>query len=252
MKDLRAAESIMCFLLALLAVAGTVAPPAEPVHYRLAIEKPGDSTIAVSLTLPNPAAGPVTLIIPRAVPMGYSQQPYDRYVTTVSAHGKEDESLAVERKDGSRWQIGGPGSRVRQVSYRVDLARMERELLSATDSSRARPGYVGVLGYSVFGYFEGWEGRAVRLDVDVPPDWPVFTTLAPVAPPQRGRAAGEAADFYTLADSQVTMGPGLSSDAARRAASPCILSAYSEGTADLPFSGGLIAQAMNALTRLPR
>ena len=65
----------MWFLLALLAVAGTVAPPAEPVHYRLAIEKPGDSTISVSLTLPDPAAGPVTLIIPRAVPMGTRNSP---------------------------------------------------------------------------------------------------------------------------------------------------------------------------------
>ena len=32
---------------------------------------------------------------------------------------------------------------------------MEREILGASDSSRARPDYVGLLGYSVFGYLEG-------------------------------------------------------------------------------------------------
>ena len=50
----------------------------------------------------------------------------------------------------------------------------------------------------------------MRLEVVAPPDWPVFTTLAPRAPPAVAHASGEAADFYELADSQLAMGPGLS------------------------------------------
>lgn len=233
-------------LAALAAISTSVAQASGPVIYRLGIDKPGDSTILVSMTLPDSVAGPTTLIIPRAVPMGYSQQSYDRFVIDVSARGTDDAPLAVERKDGSRWQIGSATVKVRHVRYRVDLARMERELLSATDSSRSRPGYVGVLGYSVFGYLEGWENRPVRLELHAPEDWPVFTTLAPVAPAKRGRAEGEAPDFYTLADSQVVMGPAVSV-VRLESRVPLYLTAYSEGAADLPFTGGLVAKAMSVL-----
>ena len=237
---------ISVHLAATLALLTIVNAPRDPVFYRLTLDKPGDSTISISMTLPEAVDGPVTLIIPRAVPMGYSQQLYDRYVSDVVARGTDDVPLGVERREGSRWQVGVAGSRVRQINYRVDLARMEHELLSATDSSRARSVYAGILGYSVFGYLEGWEGRAIRLEVEGPADWPVFTTLAPSAPPARGRTAGDGPDFYTLADSQVTMGPGLTVTRLESRV-PLYLSAYSEGATDMPFTGSLVARAMDAL-----
>ena len=231
---------------AALTIGAILAPSTEPVLYSVTLAKPGDATISVSLTLASAVAGPLTLVIPRAVPMGYSQQLYDRYVSDVAARGANGEVVPVERKEGSRWQIGSAAANVRQVSYRVDLAKMERELLSATDSSRARSGYAGILGYSVFGYFDGMEGRPLRLEVEVPQDWPVFTTLAPAAPAQRGRVTAEAPDFYTLADSQVAMGPALSVVRLDNRV-PLYLAAYSEGAADLTFTGTLIAQAMSGL-----
>ena len=239
----RVINSLHAVALAIFVTANT---PRDSVFYRLTLDKPGDSTISVAMTLPEAVPGPVTLIIPRAVPMGYAQQLYDRYVSDVSARGTDDVPVGVERKEGSRWQVGIAGTRVRQINYRVDLARMERELLSATDSSRARSGYAGILGYSVFGYLEGWEGRATRLEVEAPPDWAVFTTLAPAVPPARGRTAANAPDFYSLADSQVTMGPGLTVTRLESRV-PLYLSAYAEGEADVPFTGSLVARAMNAL-----
>jgi len=233
-------------VLSALALAAVFASPTEPVVYRVELASAGDTSVAVSLTLPASARGPVTLVMPRAVPMGYSQQLYDRYVTDVTARGEDHTAVTVEREDGPRFRIGSPGGSVRQVLYRVDLARMEREILGAADSSRARPGYVGLLGYSVFGYLEGWEARPVRLEVTAPNDWPVFTTLAPAAPPPRARTTGFAADFYALADSQVAMGPTLE---VLRVDSrvPLYLAAYAEGPADLPFTGSLLARAMSAL-----
>ncbi len=233
-------------MLSALALAAAVVAPSDPVVYRIGLAAAGDTSVAVSLTLPASANGPVTLVIPRAVPMGYSQQLYDRYVTDVTARAEGDAAVPVGREDGPRWRIGSPGGGVRQVAYRVDLARMEREILGAADSSRARPGYVGLLGYSVFGYVEGWETRPVRLEVAAPNDWPVFATLAPSAPPARARAAGFAADFYALADSQVAMGPALE---VLRVDSyvPLFLTAYAEGPVDLPFTGSLVARAMDAL-----
>jgi len=222
------------------------ADPAEPVVYRIELARAGDTSVAVSLTLPASTEAPVTLVIPRAVPMGYSQQLYDRYVTDVTGRGGDDAAVPVAREDGPRWRIGAPGGSVRRVAYRVDLARMEREILGAADSSRARPGYVGLLGYSVFGYVEGWETRPVRLEVTAPSDWPVFTTLAPQASPPRARTTAEAADFYALADSQVAMGPAL--EVLRlESRVPLYLAAYPEGPVDLAFTGSLVARALDAL-----
>jgi len=190
-------------LQAALLLAAAMASPEGAVVYRVELARAGLTSVAVSLELPSEAAAPVTLVIPRAVPMGYSQQEYDRYVSDVRAFGSRGEALTVEREEGPRFRVGAAGASVRRVAYRVDLARMEREILSASDASRARPGYVGLLGYSVFGYLEGWQARPARLEAAAPSDWPVFTTLAPAAPPALGHATGDAADFYALADSQL-------------------------------------------------
>jgi len=222
------------------------APSLEAVAYRVELARAGSTTIAVSIELPAAAPGPVSLVIPRAVPMGYSQQEYDRYVGEVKALGPQGESLAVERVEGPRWRLGSAGASLKRVSYTVDLARMEREILGASDASRARPGYVGLLGYSVLGYVEGWQTRPARLELAAPADWPVFTTLAPSAPPELARAASEAADFYALADSQVAMGPALSVLRIENRV-PLYLAAYSEGTTDLAFTGSLVSKAMDAL-----
>jgi predicted metalloprotease with PDZ domain len=231
----------------MIAAALLLAVAAAPaVRYRVELARPGDTTIAVSLELPEDAKGPVTLVIPRAVPMGYSQQEYDRYVSDVRGFGPHGEALDAVREEGPRFRIGAAATSVRRVSYRVDLARMEREILSASDASLARPGYVGLLGYSVFGYLDGWETKPVRLEAKGPPGWPVFTTLAPAAPPAVAQADADAADFYALADSQLAMGPAL---AVRRAESrvPLYLAAYAEGEVDLELTASLVARAMDAL-----
>jgi predicted metalloprotease with PDZ domain len=224
--------------------------PTAKVAYRIALERAGDTSVSVSLTLPEPAPAPLVLVIPRAVPMGYSQHPYDRFVSDVAAEGEAGAPVTVEREDGPRFRIvartGEPAVRVRRVSYRVDLGRMEHEILGASDSSRARPRYAGLLGYSVFGYLEGWQDRPIRLEVEAPPDWPVFTTLAPAAPPPPGRALAAADDFYALADSQVAMGPDLRVLRIESSV-PLFLSAYAEGAADLALTGRLVARAMDAL-----
>ncbi len=237
-------------LTALQAAAGPKPDHAESrgvaLGYRVELARTADTTVTVSIEPDEPLPGPVTLVIPRAVPMGYSQQPYDRFVSGVAAVSSDGAALAVEREEGPRFRIGTPGASVSRVSWRVDLARMEREILGAADASRARPLYVGLLGYSVFGYLDGLEARPVELEIAAPADWPVFTTLSPQAPPVRGRATATPADFYALADSQVLMGPELQVLRAPGRES-LYLAAYAEGPVDLALTAGLVAQAMDAL-----
>ncbi|MCL4523762.1 MAG: hypothetical protein M1453_12330 [Acidobacteria bacterium] len=219
----------------ILLVAALLAPALagaqERITYGVQYARAGDSRIRVSMELPAPLATPQMLIMPRAIPMGYGEQPYDRFVENLKAYGPANKALGVTRVDGPRWTIGKTGEKLRRVTYEVDLARMEREVLNGGDSSKVRPKYAGLLGYSVFAFLEGQEDAPIRLLVEGPKDWPVFSTLAPAAPAARGSVTAEAENFYALADSQIVMGPAVQIAKLEEAA-PLFVVTYSEGTAD--------------------
>ncbi len=50
--------------------------------------------------------------------------------------------------------------RYRRIDYDVDVAKMERDIFSAADTSKIREGYVGLLGYSIFAFLKGHEDLA--------------------------------------------------------------------------------------------
>lgn len=214
----------------------------ETLTYRVTYltNKPGLVHIAIQPS--QPLRGPATLIIPRAITSGYSQRFYDRYVESTSATSPDRKLLKIERQDGSRWNIGDKESLVSLVEYDVSLARLEQEITGASDASKARPEYIGLLGYSVFGYLEGKENTTIKLDVQGPEGWPIFTTLAPKSPADKSVAKASAKDFYALADSQIAMGPKLN---VRRleAPVPLFLISYVEAETDLEKHGELFADA---------
>lgn len=216
----------------------------ERLLYEVQYTRAGESKIRVSIEVPAPLAGPQTLIMPRAIPMGYGEQLYDRFVVDLRAFGAGDEALPVERKDGPRWQLGKAGTKLRRVTYEVDLARMEREVMSGGDASKVRPKYAGLLGYSIFAFLEGQEETPIRLRVEGPKDWPVFSTLAPAAPAARGSVTAEAPDFYSLADSQIVMGPEVHFEKFDGPA-PLFVLTYAEGTVDPQLLGKLGLEAFH-------
>ena len=212
-----------------------------PVRYRLIYSAPGSTSVHVRIDLSSEATTPRTLLIPRAIPMGYSEEPYDQFVSNVAAFEAAGKSLPVARAEGPRWSLGAAA----RVDYEVDLARMEQAIQSATDSSRERPDYVSLLGYSVFGFFEGAEELPIELKVEGPKGWPVFSTLAPAG------GALHAENFYALADSQIIFGPGLRVARvhyARENDAPLTLAYYSEVPVDQARLERLSAEAMAAMT----
>ena len=215
-------------------------PMRPPLYYRVTYSAPGSPHVHVRIEISDHSAAPRTLLIPRAVPMGYAEEPYDEFVGNVKAFDATSQSLKVTRGQGPRWQVG----RATRVEYDVDLARMELVIHNATDSSRVRPNYVSLLGYSVFGFFEGTDELAIELKVDAPKGWPVFSTLAPAGGPIR------ADSFYALADSQTILGPALrvaSVRYGREMQTPLTLAIFSETIVDQSRLERLSAEAMAAL-----
>jgi predicted metalloprotease with PDZ domain len=213
------------------------------VSYSLKYDQAKNAQVHVRIELMPPKAGPQTLVMPHAIPMGYGGQPYDRFLVDVRAHTDAGSELPVKREEGPRWMVGRLGARVASVEYEVDLAQMERDVLSGGDSSKARPGYVGLLGYSVFAYFEGLEEWPVDLRVDGPKEWPVLLTLAPNAPPARGSTVAWVENFYALADSQIVMGPAVVYERLEGTV-PLFVATYAEGVTDPHLLGKLGLDAM--------
>jgi len=219
-------------------------PPA--LHYELTYTTDAPGSVQVQIGLPATMRA-TALVVPRAIPMGYADVQYDRYVRDVQAFDADGGALEVQRaEDGPRWRLGDGSTAVRSVRYRVDLEAMEREVLGASDASKARSGYVGLLGYSVFAYPEGLENAAIRLTVRAPDEWPVFLTLDPRSPPARGSAEAEARDFYALADSQVAIGPDLQV-LRLDAPVPLFVVQYAERASDAGALGALAVGALEAL-----
>jgi predicted metalloprotease with PDZ domain len=228
--------------LLLAGVAAAVAAQAPPaaVSYRFHYERAGGTSVAIEIAWEPPLADAQALVMPRAIPMGYGEQRYDAFVSDVRAVRADGRRLAAEREDGPRWRLDAGTTR---VTYRVDLREMERAILAASDSSRVRDGYLGALGYSVFGYVDGGQSRPARLRVEGPAGWPVFSTLAPRWPASAAPVDARAADFYALADSQIVMGPRLVVQRLTATPAPLVLAAYSEGAADLERTGRLAVTA---------
>jgi predicted metalloprotease with PDZ domain len=96
------------------------------------------------------------------------------------------------------------------------------------------------------GYLEGAENIPIRLEVRGPEGWPVFTTLAPKTPIDTTKTAGEAANFYRLADSQIAMGPKVQ---VRRldTSVPAFFLLYTEVHSDASRQGETFAEAFRTL-----
>lgn len=228
----------------LMALAGA-AEAQNPVRYELRYSEPGAGVVSVSVTLPEALQAPASLVMPRTYPGGYEQVPYDSFVSGVAARSPDGKSLAVVKDaDGPRWSLGRGGETVQRIEYRVDVSRMEAQILDAISASKIRKGYAGLLGYSVFGYVDGLADRRIQLRVDGPNTWPVLTTLAPTAPPAQTTTSAMAADYYALADSEILMGPDLKVSKVDGKI-PLVMAVYAEGPVDAALEGRLAREALD-------
>lgn len=236
MRHVPAAAAVVLAALTLATVAA-----AQPAGRRYTVRYAANDapTVAIELTWATPLPRPGALVMPRAIPMGYGEQRYDAFLRDVQAHGAAG-ARAAAREEGPRWALDAGTTR---VTYAVDLAALERAVTAASDQSRVRDGYLGALGYSLFAFVDGTESEPVRVTIDGPAGWPVFSTLAPASPPATGPVTADAADYYTLADSQIVMGPRAVVRRLTTAPVPVFLATYAEGPVDLDRVGRLALTA---------
>lgn len=218
---------------------------AARVAYELRYAGADDSRVSLSITPESPLPAPSALVIPRSYPGGYSFVRYDDFVENVHAFAPDGKAIECKKDaDGPRWAIGQEGEGISRIEYRVNVVRMEDRIRDSVDSSKIRKNYVGLLGYSIFGYIDGLEQAPVTLQVDGPEDWPVLSTLDPRGPVLKATTKAQAANYDILADSQVVMGPGVQF---RKLPGKIdlLVAVYSEGDEDVDAESKLAREALD-------
>jgi predicted metalloprotease with PDZ domain len=215
------------------------------VAYELHYAGANDPRVSIRITPESPLPAPAALVIPRSYPGGYSFVPYDDFVENISALSPEGNSIECKKDvDGPRWAIGQEGERISRIEYRVNVGRMEDRIRDSVESSKIRKNYVGLLGYSVFGYIDGLQQASVNLQVDGPGDWPILSTLDPRVAGQKGTAKAQAVSYDVLADSQVVMGPGVQFRELYGKID-LLMAVYSEGNEDVDAESKLAREALD-------
>ena len=243
------------------AAAKSADQPKLTYHLTYSLETP--NLVHISIQLPQPATDPqpLTLIMPRSVPGNYAQRPYDPFVSNVKAfsesapHASKNDVVPVDRDEfGPRWTLGkrtSPPAAITRIEYDVDVAKMERDILFSSDTSKIREGYVGLLGYTVFAFLEDHENLPIQLEIQTPANWPVFSTLAPQVPAATTTFTTKAANYYALADSQITLGPKIQiskRDAATPNSPTLFVSLYAERASDIAVDAALARDALDKVT----
>ncbi|HXD78805.1 MAG TPA: hypothetical protein VN616_13400 [Puia sp.] len=179
------------------------------VSYTLTYLDTTATLVGVVIEPAEPLRAPVELVMPRSVPGNYSVTKFDRFVVSPQAEDAAGHRRPMIASDlgAPRWTFADSDFLVRRIVYEIDCKRMDEELHAASDKSIIRPGFAGLLNYSVFGWIDGWDRQPVTCIIRTLPSWPVFSTLAPSATPVKGRLAFAAADYYALADAQTYLGP---------------------------------------------
>lgn len=209
----------------------------EPVRYLLEYYS-GDDFLTVTIHVPEDARERTDkLVIPRSAPGTYSFTDYSAFIEEVSATTASGEVLEGEQGRGSYFTFDNEGRALAAINYRVDLRRMESVLTGGYESSKLRDNYLGLLGYSVFGFPEGLADRPVELEIRSSKNWPIFSTLSPMLEPPVEHAEFTTASFATLADAQYLLGRDVQIAAMDEAPIPLFVAVYSEAEIDLDEIG---------------
>jgi len=203
--------------------------------------------VTIQITFDALSASDANLVIPRSAPGTYILTDYIAFVDDVVGYTTSGKQLPGMIGDGSFFTFVESNERLNKVSYTVDIQKMEIDLLDASTSSKARKDYLGLFGYSVFGFIEGLETEAVNLTINTDPSWPIFSTLKPDTNRKFGTDTYEAENYAELVDAQYLLGNGVQVIRVAEAPIPLFVAAYAP-TAD--YLEGIGNTGLSSLQKL--
>ena len=176
-------------------------------RYTLTYKDSTSPVLKISIQPSSALNEPVSFIMPRSIPGNYGVTFYDHFIINIYAINNRGEKIAMNKNenDAPRWVYADSGKQITQIEYEVNLDKMERQS-SPSDASIIRPGFVGILNYSVFGWIEGTEKQNVQCTINTFDNWPIFSTNQPTTQLAKGGVEIRAESYNILADGQIFMG----------------------------------------------
>ncbi|MBN8718366.1 MAG: hypothetical protein J0H85_02915 [Sediminibacterium magnilacihabitans] len=176
-------------------------------RYTLKYQDSTSPVLKISIEPSSPLTAPVSFIMPRSVPGTYGVTFYDRFITNIYAINNRGEKIAMSKNenDAPRWIYADSGKQIARIEYEVNLNKIERNA-APSDASIIRPGFTGILNYSVFGWIEGTEKQHVQCTINTFDNWSIFSTNQPTTQLAKGSFEISTESYNVLADGQIFMG----------------------------------------------
>ena len=186
-------------------------------------------------------------MIPRSGPGTYEMTNYLAFVENVNGLQSSKKIIPGVKGRGSFFVFEDEGGWLEKITYKVDIEKMESQLLGGFASSKLRDNYLGILGNSVFGFVEGLENHPILLDIEMPEHWPVFSTLNPELNRNKQFQSYKVHNFSELADAQFLMGNDVQLHQVPDSPIPLFVAVYAETEVDLVEIGRRGLLALNGL-----
>lgn len=190
--------------------------------------KSNSEKIEIELEFDSVNINDTKLVIPRSAPGTYDLTNYLAFVSNVKGYSLSGKVLDGTVGDGSFFIFKGKEEFLIKISYEVDIKKMEFDLLGGFASSKMRENYLGILGYSVFGFIESFENQPIVLNIKTNKDWPIFSTLRPSVERKKGNDIYEIENFALLADAQFLLGSSVQIFQVIDSKIPLFVAAYAE------------------------
>lgn len=144
-------------------------------NYHLTYKDSSSSFIKISIQPSVPLTGALSFVMPRSVPGGYDISIYDKFVENINVIAGDGKKYPMIKdiNDAPRWYFNDTGRQILRIEYEINLDKMERRL-AAGHTSIIRPGFAGILNYSVFGWIDGTEQQPVVITAETFANWAIF------------------------------------------------------------------------------
>ncbi len=193
--------------------------------------------IEIIIEFDGMSSNTASLVIPRSGPGTYDLTNYLAFVSDVKGFTESNKILDGQTSMGSYFLFNEKDEVLTRVSYQVDVKKMETDLLGGFASSKLRENYLGILGYSVFGFMADQQEKPIVLEINTADDWPIFSTLRPALERKTGSDSYRLDNFSLLADAQFLLGSNVQISRVEGVKIPLFVAAYAETSIDLEEIG---------------
>lgn len=178
-------------------------------RYKVDLNAIDNDEVKVELLVPqNIVDDEMTFLFPRIIPGTYEVHNFGRFVNQLKAFDRRGNELKVERKDRNTWLIK-KAKRLEKITYMVEDtwdSEQQNTVFEPAGTNITDNQHFVINHNGFFGFFEGYEKLAFRLEIDRPASFYGSTSMNPIGG-DFDTDIFEAKDYHRLVDAPIMYCP---------------------------------------------